>query len=72
VFPPPSQIYTAADFNVFFAHIAKKLKKPEEKLFAKHKSLLKMLGAIPIEFEKKIELKSQKMSDEITIEGEDG
>jgi len=45
--PPPSQIYTTADLDFFFNYVAQKLKKPEDKLFAKHKSFLKMLGAIP-------------------------
>jgi len=67
--PPPSQIFTAADFDFFFNYVAQKLKKPEEKLFAEVKSLLKMLGSIPLELEKKIDFKSLPTS-EVSEDGE--
>jgi len=66
--PPASIEYSDADFNSFFAHIAKQLKKPEAELFSKHKSLLKMLGSIPMAIKKKIDLKSLPITDEITDE----
>jgi len=64
--PPASAEYTEADFSNFFDHIAKKHKKPVAELFAKHKTLLKMLGAIPIPIPKKIEIKSLPIHDEVT------
>lgn len=64
--PAPSPEYTEADFQPFFAYIAKKQGKPEAQLFEKHKALLKMLGAIPIALKKKVDLKTLPFHDEIT------